>query len=479
MGIADFVNVKVNVKGEQKSIKIEKGCTVETGTKRYSVGENGKVSIFNKNTGKTTTSNTIDMTNYQFSTFRAMANNTNEGVGKWALSIADIQKSMEMFRQGKFTQDIKQFLAKGYAPKDSKLRSGENKISTYISSGNVKTSGRVTFSYNNDTMVDSDIKPVSTTGTNVLKNKDIITKPAITHTTKPGEDIIKLARKYEMDTYQIIAANPQLKPGKDYQVKYRKGNLASISCRFKPGTKITIPARYQVKPGSVHNAADVAKITGISKGYIDDLLTVIEVKRSGKPDLTTYNDGFGVPTIGFGHTGRVDGKPLSLNHKITISKAKAYELLANDILKHEAMCIAYLGEKNWQKTPASVKGAILDNAYNKGIWDGFKNPYHNKYTKKIKADLSKNHYASALCDTIRPSGNMGLSRRNVYRFISGLKDLPEIKRKAAMKAFEPYYQQIQRRSKGLDRQYLNTAWNNAKHGKVTGYKIKCDQTDRK
>ena len=67
------------------------------------------------------------MTNYQFSTFRAMANNTNEGVGKWALSIADIQKSMEMFRQGKFTQDIKQFLA---PPEERALM--RQKIQNYV-----------------------------------------------------------------------------------------------------------------------------------------------------------------------------------------------------------------------------------------------------------------------------------------------------------------------------------------------------------
>lgn len=45
--------------------------------------------------------------------------------------------------------------------------------------------------------------------------------------------------------------------------------------------------------------------------------------------------------------------------------------MAEDILKHEAMVASYTGINYYKKAPASVKAAIMDNAYNKGIWDGF------------------------------------------------------------------------------------------------------------
>ena len=332
-------------------------------------------------------------------------------------------------------------------------------------------------------------KPDKTTetGSGLFSNPNIITQKAFTYTTKSGDDIVALARKFEIDTYQIIAANPQLKEGRDYKVTYSKSALTDIRCNFKPDTKITIPARYKVKPGSCKNLNDVAKITGVSENYLKDLLTVVETRKPGVPDLTTYDDcipskGKGAPTIGFGHTGRVDGKPLSYapGKKITITKEKAYEILAEDILKHEAMTVAYMGKKNWQKTPASVKSAILDITYNKGIWDGFKNPNWNKYTKNIKSNLEQGHYASALCNTYRQSGVASLLERNVYRFITGLKDLPENKRKSAIKAFEPRYQQAlkaMKRKKSLraNIKLVQKAWANAKKGIVTGYKMKSSQ----
>ena len=298
---------------------------------------------------------------------------------------------------------------------------------------------------------------------------------------KKHDTLVSIAKEFELDTYQIVAANPQLKQGVDYKVNYRKNNIATIDTYIKEGATITIPARYSVKAGSVRNLNDLCKITGLSEGYIKDLLTVIEVKPThpGKPDLTTYNDGYGTPTIGYGHTGRFNGKDLSLKKKVTITEAQALELLAEDLIKHEAMVIAYLGKENYEKAPASVRSAIVDIAYNKGIWDGFKNPYHNSATSKIKSDLESRNYASALCDTRRMNTpNRGLKRRNLYRFISGLTDLSPAKREAAMKEMNGYYRSVLNTLKGAEYTYLKNAWENAKAGKTTGYRIQLAQKDR-
>lgn len=57
------------------------------------------------------------------------------------------------------------------------------------------------------------------------------------------------------------------------------------------------------------------------------------VLKSGEPALETYLDDVGVPTIGWGHTGTLDGKPLALGMKITRDKAEL--LFSADIAKFE------------------------------------------------------------------------------------------------------------------------------------------------
>lgn len=484
--MADYVNFKMDIGGKTELMKIEKGCSFSKKNNVYTAESNGKISVFNKDTGKKEITDSVKMTKYQFATFKAMANNIDEGMDKLTFSKADMDSAMNKFNKGGFVKDISEFLAKGYKILKPKKITEENKISVYVSSGNKKTSGAMSFqvadkvSTSTKTQETKSSSHVSHSSNTLFNNKNIITHKAFSYTVKKGESLADLAKKYELDTYQIVAANPQLKEGRDYTVKFRKNNLAIIDSNFKSGTKIIIPARYTVKKGSVKNLNDVAKITGISANYLNDLLTVTEVspKHPGKPDLRTYNDGFGMPTIGFGHTGKVDGKRLSLKNKINISYSKACEILTEDILKHEAMVAAYTGINNYKKAPASVKAAIMDNAYNKGIWDGFLNPHANKYTKNIKKNLADGHYVMALCNTRRITPSSELKRRNVYRFISGLTDLPRSKQKAAMKAFKPYYNEVLKSQKGLDKKYLQQAWQDAERGDTINYRMKAAQTNR-
>ena len=80
----------------------------------YTAESNGKISVFNKDTGKKEIANSVEMTKYQFATFKAMVNNIDEGMDKLTFSKADMDSAMSKFSKGKFIKDISEFLAKGY-----------------------------------------------------------------------------------------------------------------------------------------------------------------------------------------------------------------------------------------------------------------------------------------------------------------------------------------------------------------------------
>lgn len=477
MSSDNFITVKVQIGTKIQTVKMEKGTSFQNKGGIFVAEKDGQI---------------IKMTNYQMQIFEAVANNsTEEGLSGIVLSKNDINEAIKMCSKGALGYDLAEKLKGGYKVQNPKAFADENKIYAYITNGSPSVSAVLCFKYTNDI---DDNKGVSQTdnsntepdktvqgSSKTFSSPSIIENKAFKYTVKKGDSVLSLAQQYELDTYQIVAANPQLKEGKDYTVHYRKNNIAIIDSNLEEGSTITIPARYSVKKGAVKNFNDLCKITGLSRGYIEDLLTVIEVKAThpGEPDLTTYDDGFGTPTIGYGHTGKYDGKDLSLLKKVTITKEDALQLLAEDLIKHEAMVISFLGKENYEKAPASVRAAIVDVAYNKGIWDGFKNPYHNSCTSKIKSDLEKRAYASALCHTRRMNTpNRGLQRRNLYRFISGLTDLSPAKRSDAMKETEKYYNTVMSTLKGAEWSYMKAAWENAKKGITTGYRIQYAQKDR-
>ncbi|HID9706259.1 TPA: lysozyme [Serratia marcescens] len=53
------------------------------------------------------------------------------------------------------------------------------------------------------------------------------------------------------------------------------------------------------------------------------------LKRQEGEKLSAYKDARGIPTIGVGHTGLVDGKPVAMG--MTISKEKSSDLLRFDL----------------------------------------------------------------------------------------------------------------------------------------------------
>lgn len=76
--------------------------------------------------------------------------------------------------------------------------------------------------------------------------------------------------------------------------------------------------------------------------------------------LTAYKCPAGVWTIGYGHTGAVDGKPVSAG--MTITAAKATQLLKSDLAKFEAAVNSYVTAPITQ----NMFDALVSFAYNCG-----------------------------------------------------------------------------------------------------------------
>lgn len=80
--------------------------------------------------------------------------------------------------------------------------------------------------------------------------------------------------------------------------------------------------------------------------------------------LTAYKCPAGVWTIGYGHTGTVDGKPICKGMKIT--REKASELLYDDDIKKFESCVNKYSKYDWAQNEFD---ALVSFAYNVGTID--------------------------------------------------------------------------------------------------------------
>ena len=115
--------------------------------------------------------------------------------------------------------------------------------------------------------------------------------------------------------------------------------------------------------------------------------------------LTAYKCPAGVWTIGYGHTGTVDGKPIKSGMKIT--QAKAMELLKKDLEKFEKHVASF--KYNWTQNQFD---ALVSFAFNVGSINQLtangtrtaeqiaaKIPAYNKAAGKVLAGLTKRRKA--------------------------------------------------------------------------------------
>ena len=150
MGQYFDVTLKNVGRNKNSTIKMEAGVTYENKNFRYTMKQDGKLSIFDKNTKKTTTSSEIKVTDYQYRTLFAVANNNDDNKdGSTVLSADDIQSAIDQYNDSPeiLKNDLKENMKKGYDVKNLKAFESENKISAYINNGNETQSSVVAFSF--------------------------------------------------------------------------------------------------------------------------------------------------------------------------------------------------------------------------------------------------------------------------------------------------------------------------------------------
>lgn len=140
----DYVNVKVQVGKATKNVKIEKGCVFENNGGKYVVDKDGKLNVFDKNSGEWKSASAVKMTNYQLKAFEAVANNVSEGSGI-ILSKKDILAAQEKFKKGGFKDDMSEFLPSGYKIEKPKMSTQEKYVQAYVTNGTPTQSATLKF----------------------------------------------------------------------------------------------------------------------------------------------------------------------------------------------------------------------------------------------------------------------------------------------------------------------------------------------
>lgn len=302
---------------------------------------------------------------------------------------------------------------------------------------------------------------------NYAQNHYLEILPASVDTVKSGENLTIICRRNKISKADLLKANPEI----------TNENI------IKAGQTIQIPERTVFKAGSIKNIDDICAATKVSKNYINDILFGFE-GCTKEPALNAYYDNVpdethskGYLTIGFGHTGTINGEKITEN--TTIDRDKAYELLAQDIQNAKKVVIEYIGKENFEKAPQSIQDALIDIAFNKGIELGFEGIERDKngnikctrntLTQKLKEDIKKQDYVSAAKHVIFKTESNGLKRRNLYRLIVATKDLPANERKEVLRSAETYYQEIKSSINILEQTKLKKHLENADNGICTGF----------
>ena len=226
--------------------------------------------------------------------------------------------------------------------------------------------------------------------TNSIRSKYITTVKNPPYKMKQGDSIDKIAQKFGVETLSILVYN---------------GLDEKSAKTLKAGQVLRIPPSRKIK--NVKNLNDIAKSMGVSLDFVKRLK---KLEDKGLPENkfhnTPYTDNAGVPTIGIGHALK-KGDPKQL------SNAQVCELCAKDLLKVEENLSAKLGQKNYAKMPQSMKEALLDMAFNKGVdvLDKTSGMVYCLKTGKYEAAINKMTYNKSSATGKEMSG---LSKRRLF-----------------------------------------------------------------
>ena len=205
----------------------------------------------------------------------------------------------------------------------------------------------------------------------------------------------------------------------------------------------------------VKDIKTVAQYTGLSESYIRDVLVGIEGHNNWPLVVPEYDN---VPdakhpkghlTIGFGHTS-LSGEPEVIEN-MQITEKQAYQILANDVIN----AMKYTDNKLNKlckdvEIPSSIRNAIVDMVFNKGP---------RAINDSLVANLNKGYFSSAALRTWDDTPNVGLQKRNMYRFLAAIKDLNKKDQKSAIERFKSeHLNQLEKVFKKYND--AKVAWNN-------------------
>lgn len=291
--------------------------------------------------------------------------------------------------------------------------------------------------------------------------------PAHTDTLQQGDNLSTIGRKNNVSVTRMRKANPNVKDENKMQI----------------GDVVNVPASYNIKGLDVQtNMKSVSQLSGVSEIYLSDIIKGLECQNKN-PELKAYYDDVkdaghskGHLTIGFGHTGYVNGKKIT--ESTVITKQEAYKILANDVLGARAEAISFLGE-DLLNAPQSIQDAIIDIAFNKGsekVFDGIERDSDGKIlsrdfqseTRNLAKDIANKDYVSAAKHVIYNTENLGLKKRNIYRVITATRDLSPQDRKAVLDSVKEYYLTVKKefaqKKYHTDVRMMEKAWQEAYNG---------------
>lgn len=167
------------------------------------------------------------------------------------------------------------------------------------------------------------------------------------YTIKKGDTPQNIAKKFNVSTRRLLFANGLTNESKIY-----------------PDKKLIIPESYTVK--NIKTIYDAAKVSGLSKKFLEELANFEEVKN------TIYTDRNKNKTIGIGHLITDDELKLYQGKKLTA--AQIHTIFAQDLLNIELDLKTIINEKEYEKLPIAVKESVMDLAFNKGVGSIANNP---------------------------------------------------------------------------------------------------------
>ena len=221
------------------------------------------------------------------------------------------------------------------------------------------------------------------------RQKYITDKPNNNYKIQSGDNLEKIAKKYNISIYALMMEN----------------NLTETSV-LRVGQILKIPPTHDLQ--KIKNLNDAANALGVHKDFI------LRLKRNedseNLPDNkfhnTPYTDSNGVKTIGIGHA-------VKTGEKQNLSDAEVCQLVVKDLMNAEDALKYKLGATVYNKLPVNIKEALLDMVFNKGISiiDKSEGLAYCLKTEKYEAAINKMTYNLSVKTNEEMSG---LSKRRLF-----------------------------------------------------------------